>query len=127
MEVLSEIFDGPSMNDIDNRSDSPAIELQDGSLQDNGLQDSLELDNTSLSFDNPKKTKNILSKYERTRILGARATLLSKGAQPLVNPDGETNPLEIARMELSERVIPIVIRRHLPNGEYEDWRLQDLI
>jgi DNA-directed RNA polymerase I, II, and III subunit RPABC2 len=79
------------------------------------------------SLNSSRKTKNTLSKYEATRILGARATLLSKGAQPLINPDGETDPIEIARMELNERIIPIVIRRYLPNGEYEDWRLQDLL
>ena len=75
---------------------------------------------------NPRITKNILYKYEATRILGARATVISKGGEHLVDADGETDPLEFARLELNARRIPIVVRRYLPNGTYEDWRLQDL-
>ena len=73
----------------------------------------------------PRQTRAILSKYEKTRILGARATLIAKGAQPYVNTDGETDPIEIARMELNAKMLPIIVRRYLPNGKYEDWRLQD--
>merc|ERR1712127_1082289 len=49
-----------------------------------------------------------LTKYEKARILGARALQLSMGAPILVNLEGETDSLEIALKELKERVIPIV-------------------
>jgi len=68
-----------------------------------------------------------LTKYEKARILGARALQLSMGAPILVNLEGETDSLEIALKELKERVIPIVIRRYLPCGKYEDWELDELL
>ena len=34
---------------------------------------------------------------------------------------------EIAEKELREKVIPFIVRRKLPNGESEDWRVKDLI
>ena len=68
-----------------------------------------------------------LTKYEKARILGARALQLSMGAPILVNLEGETDSLEIALKELKERVIPIVIRRYLPCGRYEDWELDELL
>jgi len=49
------------------------------------------------------------------------------GAPILVNLEGETDSLEIASKELKERVIPITIRRYLPNGNYEDWELGEMI
>ena len=64
---------------------------------------------------------------EKARILGARALQLSMGAPILVNLEGETDSLEIALKELKERVIPIVIRRYLPCGRYEDWELDELL
>jgi len=45
----------------------------------------------------------------------------------LVELDGETDPLEIAEKELRAKKIPFIIRRKLPNGESEDWRVGDLI
>ena len=68
-----------------------------------------------------------LTKYEKARIIGARALQLSMGAPLLVDLKGETDSLEIALKELKQRVIPIVIRRYLPSGKYEDWELDELI
>jgi DNA-directed RNA polymerases I, II, and III subunit RPABC2 len=68
-----------------------------------------------------------LTKYEKARILGARALQLSMGAPILVDLEGETDSLEIAFKELRKRVIPIVIRRYLPCGKYEDWELNELV
>lgn len=45
----------------------------------------------------------------------------------MVDNEGETDPLEIARKELRARKIPIVVRRYLPDGSYEDWSIEDLI
>ena len=91
----------------------------------------------SFSFEQNNLNQNIihdkritlpyLTKYEKARILGARALQLSMGAPILVDLEGETDSLEIAFRELRKRVIPIVIRRYLPCGKYEDWELNELV
>ena len=60
-----------------------------------------------------------LTRFERARIMGARALQLSLGAPVFIEiPKNATSSLEIAMEELKQRVIPIVIRRTLPNGDY---------
>jgi len=68
-----------------------------------------------------------LTKYERARILGTRALQISMNAPILVPLDGETDALQIAIKELSQRKIPLVIRRYLPDGSFEDWSVSELI
>lgn len=48
------------------------------------------------------------------------------GAPVLVDPNGETDPLRLAMKELQEEKIPLIIRRYLPNGEYEDFQVKEL-
>lgn len=73
-------------------------------------------------------TTKFLTKYERARIIGARALQISKNAPILVEFDSNTwDPLKIAEKELHERKIPFKIRRYLPDGSYEDWRVDELI
>ena len=72
-------------------------------------------------------TTKYMTKYERARILGSRALQISYGAAIMVDPEGETDPLQIARKELKQRKIPIVVRRYLPDNSFEDWSIDDLI
>eukprot|EP00956_Cyclotella_meneghiniana_P027203 scaffold60503_cov60-Cyclotella_meneghiniana.AAC.1 len=72
-------------------------------------------------------TTRYLTKYERARVLGTRALQISMNAPVMVDLEGETDPLKIAMKELRERKIPIVIRRYLPDGSYEDWGIDELI
>ena len=88
-------------------------------------------------------TTRYLTKYERARILGTRAlqirqvhlrrylknilTCRSMNAPVLVPLDGETDALQIAIKELSQRKIPLIIRRYLPDGSFEDWSVSELI
>ncbi|CAD6921481.1 unnamed protein product [Tilletia controversa] len=72
-------------------------------------------------------TTPYMTKYERARILGTRALQISMNAPVLVAVEGETDPLMIAQKELSEKRIPLVIRRYLPDGSYEDWQVSELI
>lgn len=74
-----------------------------------------------------KITTRYLTKYERARLLGTRALQLSQNAPPLVEVDGETDPLKIAAKELRERKLPLIVRRYLPDGSFEDWSLDELI
>ena len=78
---------------------------------------------------NPSKnvTRNILSKYERVKILGLRAEQLQRGAQPYVDIIQPFQALEVAKRELGERKIPFVVCRKLSNGVKEYWRLDDMI
>ncbi len=75
------------------------------------------------------KTKNILTKYERVKIIGLRSEQLQRGADPYIEFDTTTdfNPREIAIEELRQRKLPFMIRRPLPDGSYEYWRLDDMI
>lgn len=75
-----------------------------------------------------KITTRFLTKYEKARIIGARALQISKNAPIMVEPEqGEWDPLKIAEKELVERKIPFIIRRYLPDASYEDWRIDELI
>ena len=63
----------------------------------------------------------MLTRFEKARIMGARALQLSLGAPPFISVSKDTSTsLEIAMEELNERLIPIVIRRVLPNGDYQN-------
>lgn len=48
-------------------------------------------------------------------------------APPMVDVKDETDPLKIAMMELQENKIPIVVRRYLPDGSFEDWAASELL
>ena len=73
-----------------------------------------------------KITSKYLNKYERTRILGTRALQISLGSPPLVDIKVVIDPYEIAILELESKVLPINIRRYLPNNTYEDWKMSEL-
>jgi DNA-directed RNA polymerase I, II, and III subunit RPABC2 len=73
-----------------------------------------------------RRTIPFLTKYEKARIIGKRAMQISKGSPPLVEIGDLESPIDIARKELMERKIPFIIRRPLPDGSYEDWRVDEL-
>lgn len=72
-------------------------------------------------------TTPYMTKYERARVLGTRALQISMNAPVLVDLEGETDPLQIAMKELSQQKLPLIIRRYLPDGSYEDWGCDELI
>ncbi len=76
--------------------------------------------------DKTRRTIPFLTRFEKARIVGKRAEQLSKGAPPLVDVGNLENPVDIALKELKERKIPYIIRRALPNGVIEDWRVEEL-
>ena len=78
-------------------------------------------------IDKLHKTIPVLTKFEKARILGERARQLEQGATPFVQitPDDIDSYL-IACKELEEKVIPFIIKRPLPNGGCEYWKLKDL-
>jgi DNA-directed RNA polymerase I, II, and III subunit RPABC2 len=69
-----------------------------------------------------------LTRFERARIVGARSLQVSLGAPILAPlPDDVVDPIDIAVIELREKVLPLTIRRTLPEGSYQDIPLIDLL
>ena len=74
------------------------------------------------------KTYPFLTLYERTKIIGLRANQLSQGSRPFIAvPDHITDVRDIARIELAQKKLPFIVKRPLPNGTFEYWRLADLM
>lgn len=86
-----------------------------------------------------RSTTPYMTKYEKARILGTRALQIrfeyvlcylhdlvltcdssSMNAPVLVDIEGETDPLQIAIKELREKKIPLIVRRYMPDGMWEN-------
>jgi DNA-directed RNA polymerase subunit K/omega len=89
-------------------------------------------DKTGGIVDPLHKTLPILTKYEKTRILGIRTKQLNSGAEPFITSkinttsDKIVDGYHIALRELEEKRLPFIISRPLPGGGTEYWYLQDL-
>jgi RNA polymerase Rpb6. len=66
-----------------------------------------------------------ITKYEYARIVGARAMMLSMGAPPFVQGSYK-NAFQMAEAEVKSKLIPILIRRTLPDSQYQDIPLKYL-
>lgn len=84
-------------------------------------------DKTGKIVDPLHKTLPFLTKYEKARIIGARAEQLDRGGEAFI-PIDETiiNGRTIALMEFEAKKIPFIISRPLSNGSVEYWHLRDL-
>lgn len=81
----------------------------------------------NIVVDNLHKTVPILSKFEKTKILGLRAKQINNGAKPMITLKHPViDGYLIALKELEEKKIPVIIRRPLPNNTSEYWHLKDL-
>jgi len=84
-------------------------------------------DSTGVIVDDLHRTIPIMTKYEKTRILGQRAKQLNEGAPAFIKIDSTViDGYLIAMKELEQKKTPFIIRRPLPNGGSEYWRIQDL-
>ena len=82
---------------------------------------------TGIIIDDLHKTYPILSKYERTKVLGLRVSQLNKGAKPYVTLNNTIiDNILIAEKELKEKKIPFIIMRPIPNSNSEYWNVNDL-
>ena len=73
-----------------------------------------------------EEAKKKYTKYEHARIIGSRALQISMGA-PFLIKLGEKdlekiryNPVEIAKMEFKEGVIPIDVKTPFPKSRYKE-------
>lgn len=78
--------------------------------------------------DKKHRSMPFLSIYEKTKILGMRTNQLAQGARPFIEvPEYISDVKEIAQLELEQRRLPILIKRYMPDGTYEVFRLSDLM
>jgi len=78
--------------------------------------------------DSNHRTYPFLTNFERTKIIGLRANQISKGSVPFISvPKHVTDVRDIARLELDQKRLPFIVKRPLPNGSFEYWRLSDLL
>ena len=99
----------------------PAEEKKDEKQIQVGFRDIKTLDSKHCTYP-------FLTNYERTKIISYRASQISNGAKPyIVVPEGVTESYIIAKMELEAKKLPFVIKRPLPDGSFEVWRLTDLV
>lgn len=84
-------------------------------------------DENNMIIDVYHTTVPILSKYEKTKILGLRTKQINYGAKPFISVDEEViDGYVIAERELMEKKIPFIIKRPISNNKFEYWRLEDL-
>lgn len=83
--------------------------------------------NAGVIVDDLHRTLPFMTKYEKTRILGQRAKQINEGSPAFIKIDSTViDGYLIAVKELEQKKTPFIIRRPLPNGGSEYWRVQDL-
>ena len=91
--------------------------------------DILSYDAFNTTYD-PKKyiSSNIMTVYEKTNLIGIRIEQLAFGAPSLLDDSNILNNIkDIAREELRQHKIPLLISRLLPNGDTEIWKTEDML
>lgn len=84
-------------------------------------------DNNGNIVDPLHRTLPFITKFEKARILGERAKQINAGAHAMVAVDEDMiDGYLIALKEYDEQKMPIILRRPLPNGGCEYWKLKDL-
>jgi len=79
-------------------------------------------------MDHEKKADRLerYTKYEKARIIGARALQLAMGAPFLIKIDEKQleelryDPLRIAKLEFESGAVPITVRRELPKSRAQE-------
>lgn len=74
-----------------------------------------------------KKTVPYLTKFEKARIIGLRLQQLAYNAEPKIDTTNISDINDIVKEELKQKKIPFIVRRVLPNGNYEDWKIEEFL
>ena len=84
-------------------------------------------DKNGIIIDPLHKTIPILTRYEQAKIIGLRAKQINAGSNPLIDiPDSMIDGITIAQEEFKQKKMPFIIRRPLPDGSSEYWKVEDL-
>ena len=90
----------------------------------------IEKSKTIIEHNGEKLSRNILTKYEKTTLIGVRLEQLSYGSPSTLSEEEKKNCKsikDVAEMELTTGVIPLMLCRQLPNKTEEYWKIKDMI
>jgi DNA-directed RNA polymerases I, II, and III subunit RPABC2 len=124
VETFGEVVDEIDSGDLQIRPELRKLYNQHPEL----IVDYIESVIPQLASKDNHRTYPFITLYEKTKIVGLRANQLSQGAKAYISvPDHISSVREIARMELEQKRLPFIVKRPLPNGKSEYWRLADLM
>jgi len=132
IESNDDIEDDDKDNNVDDsdydKSDNEEnniIDEEDVDLEHNDFDYSLIEEEENIKEIN-KITRPFLTKYEKVKLLATRTNQLARGAKPMIkNVDYSITPKDLAKLELKEKVIPLIILRPIPNGKPERWKITE--
>ena len=127
-EELDDSEEEDDDNEIDDNEDKN-FDIEDVTVSNLSINEKINVNEMEklLNDKENKKTTDKITKYEYTKIIGLRATQISRGMPALIDTQELDDPYLIAVKEYQENLIPFIIKRPLPDGEsFEYWRLEDL-
>ena len=122
----SEFEDEIDDEDIDEDESEDVKEDEDMDMRASGTNVIEDSSGAFLHLDEKKTTPPMMTKYERTMVIGVRAKQLQLGAKSTVDIRDCADEIEIAKKELHERKMPLLIKRVISPAQIEYWRLKDL-
>jgi len=129
-QIYGETEEYSEQEESDELSDNVEIDDEDYNVDDSSDFEDFDFDN---DIDDPTEettdtriTKPYLFPFERVRLLSDRTAQLADGAQPKIKNIDNLSAEDIAELELKHRIMPLVIRRPLPNGKHETWKISEL-
>ena len=126
---INNLDDDYSDNDYD-KSDNEDNNIMDDDEDDDDFEpDNLEyslIDDDDDIKEINKITRPFLTKYEKVKLLATRTNQLARGAKPMIkNVDYSITPKDLAKLELKEKVIQLIVLRQIPNGKPERWKITE--
>lgn len=84
-------------------------------------------DKNNMIIDDNHKTTPLLTKYEKSKVIGLRAVQLANGLKPFIEvPSDVIEPTVIADMELQQKKIPFILKRPVSLTHFEYWPIGEL-
>jgi DNA-directed RNA polymerase I, II, and III subunit RPABC2 len=109
------------IEDDDEKIDDEECEYDYSEIYDEKKENPITLVESSQRITLPK-----LTKYEKVRLIGTRAKQISLGAKVMIKNTEGLNAIEIAKLELEHKMIPMKVKRVLPDNSVEIWKLSEL-
>lgn len=138
----TEVIDDEDIEETTSSDDNDEVYTESESDDEKDLKDGdvkeeqeceYELDEHPIRYNEPRKerkhrsTRPVLTYYEKVQVLSVRAAQIAVGAKVFVSGAENKTPLEIAKLELEQGLIPLIIIRSFPDNTFERWKLSELV